>query len=245
MRQPAGNARAHLVAVSDYTAGRVRDVLPDVELSVIRNGVHADHFQRPVPAPDKHGPTILATGGVKRRKGTHLLVDALEKVRRHVPDAQLVVTGIQDDLHYLALIEDQIAEAGLSDCVHLLGMIDESELLAWYQHADVFALPSLNVGDRFEGFGLVFLEASAAGLPVIGTRGSGVEEAVVAGETGLLVPQHDLDALASAIRRVLTDTDLRDRLGTAGRAYARTQDWSVVAERVAALYAQLLRESTA
>ncbi len=235
--------RAHLVAVSAYTAGRVRAVLPDADLSVIHNGVHVDRFQAPAPKPDKRGPTILATGGVKQRKGTHLLVEALEKVRRHVPDAQLVVTGLQDDVHYLALVERQIEESGLQDCVHLAGMIAEEELRGWYQHADVFALPSLNVGQRFEGFGLVFLEASASGLPVIGTRGSGIEEAVVDGETGLLVPQRDVIELASAITRVLTDADLRERLRAGGRAYARTQDWSAVAERVAALYARLLRET--
>jgi len=102
----------------------------------------------------------------------------------------------------------------------------------------VFALPSLTVGEKFEGFGLVFLEASACGLPVIGTTGSGVAEAVLDGETGLLVPQGDVPALAEAITRVLTDDDLRARLGAAGRAYAQTQDWAQVAAHVAALYAR-------
>jgi len=103
----------------------------------------------------------------------------------------------------------------------------------------VFALPSLSVGERFEGFGLVFLEASASGLPVIGTTGSGVEEAIIAGETGLLVPQDDPDALAGAIARLLQDEPLRARMGAAGRAYARTQDWSAVAGRVKDVYAAL------
>ncbi len=232
--------RAHLVAVSDYTAARVRATLPDAALTVIRNGVHAARFQAPAPAPRKHVPTILATGGIKQRKGTHLLIDALDKVRQHVPDAQLVITGRQDDLHYLALVERQIADLGLGDAVHLLGMIGDDDLRGWYQHADVFVLPSLNVGERFEGFGLVFLEASAAGLPVIGTHGSGVAEAVIDGETGLLVPQNDAITLADAITRVLTDADLRARLGAAGRAYAQTQDWSQVAAHMVALYRQVL-----
>lgn len=231
---------ARLIAVSDYTAGRVRDVLPGANLTVIRNGVHAARFQVPAPAPHKHGPTILATGGVKQRKGTHILVEALGKVREHVPDAQLVITGRQDDVHYLALVERQIEALGLQDCVHLAGMVPDDELRGWYQHADVFALPSQNVGERFEGFGLVFLEASAAGLPVVGTRGSGVEEAVRDGETGLLVAQNDLGALASAITRVLSDAELRAQLSAGGRAYAQTQDWSAVAAQVAALYRQAL-----
>lgn len=232
--------RAHLIAVSDYTAARVRATLPDAALTVIRNGVHVARFQAPAPAPRKRGPTILATGGVKQRKGTHLLIAALDRVRQHVPDAQLVITGRQDDRDYLAQVERQIADLELGEAVHLPGMISEDALRGWYQHADVFALPSLNVGARFEGFGLVFLEASAAGLPVIGTHGSGVAEAVIEGETGLLVPQDDIPALAGAITRVLADGDLRAWLGAAGRAYAQTQDWSQVADRVITLYRQIL-----
>lgn len=232
--------RAHLIAVSDYTAGRVHAVLPDATVSVIRNGVHVAYFQQPAPEPDKRGPTILATGGIKQRKGTHLLIEAFAKVRKKVPDAQLVVTGRQDDIHYLSMVERQIEDAELRDCVHLVGMISDDELRGWYQHADVFALPSLNVGKRFEGFGLVFLEASAAGLPVVGTTGSGVAEAVIDGETGLLVPQHDGDALANAIVRVLNDDALRTRLSAGGRAHAESQDWTAIAGRVAALYQQIL-----
>ncbi len=232
--------RAHLIAVSEYTAAQVHAALPGSAPHVIRNGVHVARFRQPAPAPAKHGPTILATGGVKARKGTHLLVEALAHVRQRVPDAQLVVTGIQLEPDYLARVQQQARALGLADCVHLLGQVSEEELRGWYQHADVFALPSLTIGEKLEGFGLVFLEASACGLPVIGTTGSGVAEAVRDGETGLLVPQDDVPALADAIVRVLTDDALRARLGAAGRAYAETQDWAQVAERVIGVYEQAM-----
>ncbi|MBN1680339.1 MAG: glycosyltransferase family 4 protein [Anaerolineae bacterium] len=231
---------AHLIAVSDYTAAQVRAALPDANLTVIRNGVHVARFQQDVPAPAKRGPIVLASGGIKARKGTHVLIAALAQVREHVPDVQLVITGRQDDAAYLAQVRQQITDLGLSGSVHLPGQIPETDLLGWYRHADVFALPSLNVGGKFEGFGLVFLEASASGLPVIGTTGSGIEEAVVADKTGLLVPQHDVDALADAITRVLTDDPLRERLGRAGQKHARQQDWSVVAAQVRRVYEQIL-----
>ena len=157
-------------------------------------------------------------------------------MRETVPDARLVVTGRQDDPAYLAQVRERIAALGLGGAVELPGQIAEDALRGWYQHADVFALPALNVGDRFEGFGLVFLEASASGLPVVGTHGSGAAEAVLEGETGLLVPQDDVPALAAALTRLLTDDALRRTMGAAGRRYARTQDWSAVAERVRALY---------
>ncbi len=230
---------AHLIAVSDYTAGQVRAALPGADVTAIRNGVQVARFQPPAPAPAKRGPTILASGGVKPRKGTHLLVEALAQVRQTIPDARLVVTG-RHETAYVAQIRARIAALGLRDAVDLPGQIPDEALLGWYQGADVFALPSLSVGDRFEGFGLVFLEASAAGLPVVGTRGSGVEEAVIEGETGLLVPQNDAPALADAITHLLSDADLRAQMGAAGRRYAQTQDWSAVAERVGALYAHCL-----
>lgn len=232
--------RARLIAVSEYTAGRVRAALPGLDPIVIRNGVDAARFQTPQPDPGKQGPTVLASGGVKARKGTHVLVEAFAEVHRQLPAARLIVTGRADEPEYLARIEALIARHGLGDAVRLAGMIPEAELLAWYQHADVFALPSLNVGGKFEGFGLVFLEASAAGLPVIGAQGSGVEEAVIDGETGLLVPQSDSGALADAILRLLHDPALRARLGAAGRAHAARQDWRAIAAQVREVFTALL-----
>ena len=230
--------RARLIAVSDYTAAQVRAALPGADPLVIRNGVHFARFQAPQPDPGKQGPTVLASGGVKARKGTHVLVEAFAEVWRQMPDARLIVTGAAEP-GYRTRVEALIAQHGLGDAVRLAGMIPESELLAWYRHADVFALPSVNIGGKFEGFGLVFLEAGAAGLPAIGTRGSGVAEAIIDGDTGLLVPQNDAPALAEAILRLLRDPALRARMGAAGRAHAAQQDWQAVAARVRDVYAGL------
>jgi phosphatidylinositol alpha-1,6-mannosyltransferase len=231
---------AHLIAVSEYTAGQVRAVLPGVDPLVIHNGVHVARFQHPTSPPHKVGPTVLASGGVKPRKGTHVLIEALARVRAAVPEVQLVITGYQEDITYLSRVKQQITQLGLDACVHLLGMVPENELLSWYQHADVFALPSLNVGGQFEGFGLVFLEAGACGLPVVGTSGSGIAEAIKDGETGFLVPQNDVDALADAITRLLTDDALRTQMGAAGRQHAQGMDWSSITARLIAQYESLL-----
>jgi glycosyltransferase involved in cell wall biosynthesis len=159
-----------------------------------------------------------------------------------VPEAQLVITGYQEDITYLKQVQQQIKRLDLESCVHLLGMVPENDLLSWYQHADVFALPSLNVGGQFEGFGMVFLEAGACGLPVVGTTGSGVAEAVIDGETGFLVPQNDAGALADAITRLLADDALRARMGAAGRQHAQQMDWSSIAARVRAVYEENTRQ---
>jgi phosphatidylinositol alpha-1,6-mannosyltransferase len=102
--------------------------------------------------------------------------------------------------------------------VHFAGEVPEDELPAWYQLCDVFVMPTQDLrGDPGEGFGLVYLEANAAGRPVVGTAACGVPDAVADGVSGLLVPPQDLPALLEALCRLLGDADLRARLGEAGR----------------------------
>ncbi len=235
--------RALLVCVSRYTARVAAAALPGVQTLVVNNGVDAARFARlPRSAVAKRGPTVLAVGAVKPRKGTLELVRALAAVRHHLPDVQGVIIGdLDQDPAYVAAVRAAIHELGLADCVHLLGRLPEAELLAWYGAADVFVQPAISDDWKFEGYGLVYLEASAAGLPVIGADGSGAEDAIDDGQTGLLLPQADLaDRLPQAILQVLTDPALAARLGAAGRAKAAAQTWDHVAQQMIAVYRQRL-----
>ncbi len=232
--------RADILAVSRYTAERVRDILPGARLHVIPNGVHADRFaDRPAVLPQKRGPTVLGVGVNKERKGFHVLLEAMAQVRQTVPDTHTVIIGDTSDQAYAAELRRIVAARGLDESAHILGRVPEETLLGWYHAADVFALPAVNVGGKFEGFGLAYLEASAAGLPVIGTWGCGAEDAIDDGVTGLLVPQNDPRALAEAITRLLRDPGLRARFGAAGRIKAQANTWDHVAARVRATYNEL------
>ncbi len=235
-------ARAVVLAVSNYTARQVQAILPGARLQVIPNGVHAERFRTP-PAtlPPKRGPTVLGVGVNKARKGFHILLEAMAAVREKVPDAQCVIIGDDRDEAYQATLRQLMEAHGLAGHVHILGRVPEEVLLGWYHAADVFALPAINVGGKFEGFGLVYLEAGAAGLPVIGTTGCGAEEAIEDGVTGYLVPQHDVPALAERIVRLLADPALRQRMGAAGRARAEAHTWARVASQVRGLYEEALR----
>jgi phosphatidyl-myo-inositol dimannoside synthase len=109
--------------------------------------------------------------------------------------------------------------------------------MGWHGAADVFVLPSINAGWKFEGYGLVHMEASAAGLPVIGTTGCGVEDTVDDGVTGLLIPQSEIaEKLPQAILGLLSNPEKARRLGEAGKAKARRQTWDHVAGQMIALY---------
>lgn len=225
------------VCVSQYTARVAAEVMPSVPLHVIPNAVDATRFAVDAPPLAARAPIILAAGGVKARKGTLELVQALAAVRQTVPSAQLVVVGRVPVNGYGQAVCAAIHELGLQDAVTLTGYVDEAELCRWYARARVFALPSISQGYHFEGFGLVQLEASAAGLPVITTTGSGAAEAVEHGETGFVVEASQIaHALPQALVRLLTDDTLAQRMGSAGILKAQRTTWTHVARQLLQVY---------
>ncbi len=228
--------RSRLVCVSHYTARAAEAALPGIRTTVVNNGVDYERF-----APIRHvgGGGVLSVGAVKARKGTLELVRAMARV----PGARCVIVGsLTMEPEYAGQVRAEIERLGLQDRVILTGRVPDAELMRRYAEADVFALPSLNVDWKFEGYGLALLEASAAGLPVIGTSDCGAEDAVADGVTGLLVPQRDLEqGLVDAITRLLDDRALAERLGAAGREHARVQTWDQAAAQMLALYKTAIR----
>lgn len=232
---------AQLACVSHYTAQVAARALPGVKTRVIPNGVNAEKF---LALPDRrtepHPPMVLAVGALKARKGTLQLVRAMAMVRETLPDAQCWIMGRARGA-YADQVRAEIERLGLQNNVLLKGFVTEAELLEAYSRADVFCVPSVNEGPRFEGFGLVYLEASAAGLPVIGTTDTGATDAIDNGVTGLLVPQARLEtALAPALASLLTDGALRQQMGAAGRLKAADQTWDTTAQALIDLYNDLV-----
>jgi glycogen(starch) synthase len=163
----------------------------------------------------ERGPVVAFAGRVERRKGVHVLVEAMRSVWRERPDVELALIG--RDTFDGRWVSEQLTEAAREHAhrVHLLGQQDAGPLLASLARADVVALPSV-----WEAFGIVALEAMALGRPVVVTSGSGFEEFVRADRDGLLVPPRDVAALAAALGRLLDDPALRERLGSSGAARA-------------------------
>jgi glycosyltransferase involved in cell wall biosynthesis len=189
-----------------FTVERVG--LPARKVTVIHYGL--DEVPRPW-APNKPSPVpegarvLLAVSRLVEQKGLDIAVRALARVRERHPDAVLVVLGEGPERARLE-----------GDGVYLLGR--EGDVAAWYGRAELLVHPA-----RWEGFGLALLEAMLAGLPVVATRVSSIPEIVVDGETGLLLPPDDDEALAAAVDRVLADPDLARRLGEAGLRRAREE----------------------
>ena len=243
LHQQAFLRAAQVICVSHYTARQAAAYTPGIRTVVVNNGIDPARFADLPPPPEPiTRPTVLTAGGVKTRKGTLPLIEAMAKVHDTVPDAQCIIIGKTDaEPDTTRQVWAAIDAHGLHEQVRLLGFVPERDLLGWYGAADVFALPSVSDGWKFEGYGLVHLEASAAGLPVVGTWECGAADAVDDGETGLLVHQAALETqLPAALTRLLTDANLRARLGAAGRAKAQQQTWDKAARETVAVYRDVL-----
>jgi glycosyltransferase involved in cell wall biosynthesis len=225
---------ARIVAVSQATAAALVDQgYPSGRVLVVRNGIDpsppADPA-RPTGVPDG-APLLLEVARLAPVKGQRELIEALTRLARTDAVAVLAGSDLETGGAYALELEALAAERGVRGRVLLAGYrADVGALLA---AADVFVLPSW-----VEGLPLTVLEAMAAGKPVVATSVGGTPEAVVDGETGLLVPPGDVAALAERLDAVLGDPDLARRLGEAGRRRVE-QRFSAAAmcERVLDTYA--------
>jgi phosphatidylinositol alpha-1,6-mannosyltransferase len=184
----------------------------------------ADPFLSSRGGEETEAPILLAVARLEARKGVQEAIRALALVRREVPAARLVVVG---EGPYRRELERLSEALGLRDSVHFAGRISDEELAAAYRTASLLVFtptPRAEQGER-EGFGIVCLEANACGCPVVAWASAdggteGVAEAVLHGETGLVVSQGDLSGLAAAVVRLLSDPVEAARLGDGGRRRA-------------------------
>lgn len=174
---------------------------------------------------------VLAVGSVVPRKGYHVLIDALSRIKAR--NWRLSIVGAVRAPDCAAALEAQIVAAGLQEKVRLLGAVNEKALDSLYEHADLFVMSSL-----FEGYGMVLAEAMARGLPIVTTTGGAASDTVPEG-AGLKVPPGDAEALAGALEQALADPALRRTLGDAAFAAGENlKGW----EDTAAIIAQALRQ---
>jgi glycosyltransferase involved in cell wall biosynthesis len=221
-----------VVAVSESTgAALARQGYPRGRLVVVPNGVDPPtaSAQRPEGVPE-HAPLLIEVARLAPVKGQRELIEALARLQRSDAVAMLVGQDFEAGGAYRRELESRAAALGVAERVVFAGYRDDVPALL--AASDVFVLPS-----RIEGLPLTVLEAMAAGKPVVATRVGGTPEAVVDGETGLLVPPGDIDALAHALDALLGDPVGARVLGEAGRRRAeRTFSAAVMSGRVLSLY---------
>ena len=178
-------------------------------------------------------PVVVSVSRLVPRKGMDVLIDAAAALVPSFPGLTVAIAGSGRDR---ARLDARIRATGAP--VRMLGRVSDDDLPRLYGVADAFVMACRDrwLGLEQEGFGIVFLEAAACGVPQVAGRSGGADEAVVQGETGLVVDDpRDPGRVAGALRRLLTDDELRRRMGRAGRRRARTGfAWDLLAHRLAA-----------
>ncbi len=148
-------------------------------------------------------PLVITVGAIKKRKGQLDVLKAIVELRAEFPNITYVVVGDDLDKDYKDKMMSLIKKNKIEKHIIFKGRVSDQELSAWYTVADVQVLNSYNHDGHFEGFGLVLLEGYRFGLPAIGSRGCGIEDAIVDGKTGFLTNQSDVSNLTANIRKLL------------------------------------------
>ena len=201
----------------------------------IAPGIDVDHF-KPVEAGSLRAElgltnkkVIVSVGRLVHRKGQDHLIESMPAILKVHPDAHLLLVGKGPYLEHLAKL---VAKNGLQDSVSFIGRIQYAELPAYICCGDIFAMPSRSrlMGLEVEGLGIVYLEASACGLPVIAGKSGGAPDAVLVGETGVVVDGTSPSEIAEACIDLLNNPELCALMGATGRAWIienwRWEIWS-------------------
>jgi phosphatidylinositol alpha-1,6-mannosyltransferase len=214
----------HVVANSHFVAERARRLGLAQTIDIAWPGVDQRECER-FPAAT---PTIVFVGRLIARKGIDRLIAAISLLGRR--DIELHVIG---DGPQRAALEALAAELKVADQVRFCGQVDDRARDRALAQAWCFAMPARNEGGDVEGFGIVYLEAAMAGLPSIGGRGNGADDAIVDGETGFLVDGGDARAIADAVALLIDDPQRAAAMGRAARERAqRTFSWRATAQSV-------------
>ena len=179
----------------------------------------------------KNKKILLTVGRLVERKGHDMVIKALPKIIKKVPDVTYLIIGEGPRKKNL---EELVNQGNLRDYVRFLGPLPQNDLAAFYQLSDVFIMPARQlVNGDVEGFGIVYLEANLFGKPVIGGRSGGVPEAIIDGQTGLLVNPNDIDKIAEKTIKLLTNSAYAERLGIQGMERVSEEfNWQSQTEKI-------------
>ncbi len=227
-----------VITCSPYMRDQVEQIfeLPTDKLDVVPNGV-ALRFEQTDRRVESNVPTILFAGRLEYEKGMQTLIEAAPNVVDEHPGARFVVAGTgtyESDLRRIA------SDAGLADYFDFRGFVDDDEMPKLYAEANVVVVPSI-----YEPFGIVALEAMAAGVPAVVGATGGLVELVDDEVNGLSFEPEDATALARSVNRLLEDPALVADLVEGGADTARNYEWRVIAARTAEIYRQTIDEEIA
>ena len=232
--------------LGNYTKGEISKALNKRDVSKliqIAPGIDVDHFV-PTDASDLRAElgltdksVIISVGRLVHRKGQDKLIASLPAIKEEIPNVHLILVGVGPHQDYLEKLARKLK---VTDCVTFIGRINYAELPKYICLGDIFAMPSRSrfFGLEVEGLGIVYLEASACGLPVVGGQSGGAPDAVLVGESGVIVDGKNTFEIAEACIELLSNPELGALMGANGRAWIiENWRWEIWATKYAALLA--------
>ncbi len=225
-----------VLCISNFTANEIKKKVDLKNIEVVNLGVDLGKFHNHEKDSKDEDKAILSVGALMFRKGYHVSIPAVAKVKEYYPDISYSIVGNQANKEYFNRLKKIVGDYGLNDNVKFLEDISDEELSDLYARADLFLLTSVNDGHKFEGFGLVYLEANAEGLPVVGTLGCGAEDAIKGGYNGFLVPQNSVEETAKAILRILGNKEIREAMRVNALRWAKANSWDTVIDKYISIY---------
>jgi len=239
MLQPLVDKLDAKICVSEAARELISRYFPG-HYMIIPNGIDVQHFGGPHVQPiEKYNdgrPNILFVGRLEKRKGFRYLMRAYPYIVEAIPDARLIVVGAYDKEGKEPFV--RYARMHHLSSVKFVGRVSPAELPRYYRTCDVFCAPSTG----FESFGIVLLEAMAAGKPIVATNIPGYRNILDDGQEGLLVEPENEHALADAVIGLLRNPSLRREMSERGRRKAARYDWPIIARQILELYQQLVQK---
>lgn len=230
-RRRLARAADVIVVPSDFTARHVRQWWRG-SLQIVAWGVDVERY-RPVATDATVEAAFVSVGQPKERKGTSVLLQAFARLLQRHPQARLYFVGATPGAY------EAQASALCGEQVVFTGHADHDALLRYYSHALCHVLPSRNVADAMEGFGLVHLEANACGVPSVGSLGTANESVIEPGINGELVDADDIDALSDAMARFIEQPEYAAALRASSLDFARAHTWQPAVLRFRQIIASL------
>ena len=225
----------YVIAISNFTRQLVIKTEKNANTIIINPCVETARFMtdfKIVASLKNSHRKIITVARLVKSKGHDTVLKALPKVIERFPDTKYFIIGEGPEENNL---KELARELGLSQYIVFTGQVDEAELILHYRTCDLFILTSreIETNGEVEGFGIVFLEAGACGKPVIGARSGGIQDAVIDKMTGILVDPSDISGTSEAIIKLLSDEELRNRLGKNGKIRVEKElNMTVFAEKL-------------
>lgn len=243
-----------LVAISEYTKEKILEIIPnldikvifpgfdlgfwgDIEVRISRSGLASAGRTSNFEVGFQYKSYILSVGALKFRKGYHNSIKAFAAVAKKIGNLNYVIVGQGEKLKYARKLKKIIKENGLEKRVFFISSgIDDKRLLGFYRNAELFVLTPVEENHHFEGFGIVYLEAAASGLPVVATYKSGATSAVSEDYNGLLVSQNDSNSTADAILKILENPELKTKFSNNSRELVKDFDEEKITDKYIQIY---------